>query len=365
MGTTESDVDYMGLAIQQARFAAERGEVPIGAVLVGRSAGMSAPSVLAVAHNQPVSSHDPTAHAEILVLREAARQRRNYRLEDCELFVTVEPCAMCAQAMLHARLQRVVFGATEPKTGAAGSVVDLFAMASLNHHTQVLGGVLAKECAGVLRAFFQQRRSEQRRDAQPLRDDALRTPAARFEPIWARYSQWRNAERWISKGVALQGLRLHVLDLQAPDVTVVGVPILFVHGPGQWWPQAATWVQDQLRMGRRIVLPDLIGHGQSDKPKKTAWHTLAHHAQSLVDVLDDLHLVAVELALAPGQQSLADVLQTLASSRIVGQRRLDEAECPPLPSDALDAPYPDKGHRAAARAWHPDSGWPDGTWSGQ
>ena len=134
----------MRLALAEARAAADAGEVPVGAVVVkdGR--------VIATGRNAPIAAHDPTAHAEIVALRAAAEALSNYRLDGCQLFVTLEPCAMCAGAMLHARLARVVYGAAEPKTGAAGSVLDLFALAPLNHQTQVQGGGAGAEHDGVL-----------------------------------------------------------------------------------------------------------------------------------------------------------------------------------------------------------------------
>ena len=163
----------MRLALAEARAAADAGEVPVGAVVVkdGR--------VIATGRNAPIAAHDPTAHAEIVALRAAAEALSNYRLDGCQLFVTLEPCAMCAGAMLHARLDRVVYGAADPKTGAAGSVVNLFADARLNHGTQVEGGVLAGEGAALLQDFFKPRRI----NPSPLRDDALRTPAARFADL--------------------------------------------------------------------------------------------------------------------------------------------------------------------------------------
>ena len=144
----------MRLALAQAGLAGDAGEVPVGAVVLRDGV------VIASGHNAPIAGHDPSAHAEMQALRAAARLLGNYRLPECELFVTLEPCAMCAGAMLHARLKRVVFGAPDPKTGAAGSVVDLFAQAQLNHQTQVQGGVLEQECADVLRAFFKLRRAQ-------------------------------------------------------------------------------------------------------------------------------------------------------------------------------------------------------------
>lgn len=146
----------MRLALDQARNAWLVGEVPVGAVILREG------QVIATGYNRPITTHDPTAHAELVALRHAAQLLENYRLPECELFVTLEPCAMCAMALMHARLKRVVFGAPDPKTGAAGSVVDLFAQPQLNHHTQLRGGVLADECGQVLREFFAQRRAQQR-----------------------------------------------------------------------------------------------------------------------------------------------------------------------------------------------------------
>ncbi len=147
------DRAMMRLAIDQAHNAWTVGEVPVGAVLVrgGR--------VLTTGYNRPIGAHDPSAHAEICALRAASELLANYRLTDCELYVTLEPCAMCAGAILHARLRRVVYGARDPKTGAAGSVVDLFGEARLNHHTEVVAGVLADECGALLSSFFAERRA--------------------------------------------------------------------------------------------------------------------------------------------------------------------------------------------------------------
>jgi tRNA(adenine34) deaminase len=151
------DQDFMQLALAQAQHAWSLGEVPVGAVVVKDG------EVIAVGYNQPIGSHDPTAHAEIVALRAAADKLGNYRLPGCELYVTLEPCVMCSGAMMHARLARVVFAATDPKTGAAGSVVNLFAQEQLNHHTEVLGGVLADEASAMLRGFFAERRQAARR----------------------------------------------------------------------------------------------------------------------------------------------------------------------------------------------------------
>ncbi len=143
----------MRLALDAAASAKALGEVPVGAVIVRQG------EVIATGYNQPIGRHDPTAHAEIAALRAAAEALGNYRLPGCTLYVTLEPCAMCAGAMMHARLSRIVFGASDPKTGACGSVVNLFAEEKLNHHAELTGGVLAEECGTMLSAFFAERRS--------------------------------------------------------------------------------------------------------------------------------------------------------------------------------------------------------------
>ena len=147
----------MQLALEQARLAWAEGEVPVGAVVVKDG------EVIATGYNQPIGRHDPTAHAEIVALRAAADKLSNYRLPGCELYVTLEPCIMCSGAMMHARLARVVYAAVDPKTGACGSVVNLFDEDRLNHHTEVAGGVMAEEASGLLKAFFAERRAAARK----------------------------------------------------------------------------------------------------------------------------------------------------------------------------------------------------------
>jgi tRNA(adenine34) deaminase len=147
-----SDEDFMRQALALARRAQEEGEVPVGAVVVLDE------KVIGEGWNRPISASDPSAHAEIQAMRAAAAARRNYRLIGATLYVTLEPCAMCVGAMFHARIRRVVFGAPDPKTGAAGSTVNLFEEKRLNHHALVQGGVLAAECGAMLSAFFASRR---------------------------------------------------------------------------------------------------------------------------------------------------------------------------------------------------------------
>ena len=143
---------FMRLALGEAVRAAREGEVPVGAVVVleGR--------VLAQAHNRPIHLHDPSAHAEILAMRRAAKKLGNYRMEGCDLYVTIEPCAMCAGAIVQARLRRIAFGAQDPKAGAGGSALDVLNHPRLNHQVEVVPGVLAAECATLLRQFFVRRR---------------------------------------------------------------------------------------------------------------------------------------------------------------------------------------------------------------
>jgi tRNA(adenine34) deaminase len=161
----------MRQALDQAHNAWLVGEVPVGAVIL-RDDADGVPQVVATGYNRPITTTDPTAHAELVALRHAAHLLGNYRLPDCTLVVTLEPCAMCAMALMHARFRRVVFGARDPKTGAAGSVVDLFALPRLNHQTTVVGGCMETECGTLLREFFAERRA-----AHKARQAALRPPA--------------------------------------------------------------------------------------------------------------------------------------------------------------------------------------------
>ncbi len=152
-GTGASDEAWMQLAIEQATIAASEGEVPVGAVLVSERGDL-----LAVGRNRPIGLRDPSAHAEIQVLRAAAASLGNYRLPGTRLYVTLEPCLMCAGAMFHARIASLVYGASDPKTGVAGGRRDVFSWADLNHQTEVRGGVLADECSKLLKDFFYARR---------------------------------------------------------------------------------------------------------------------------------------------------------------------------------------------------------------
>ncbi|HEY3598696.1 MAG TPA: tRNA adenosine(34) deaminase TadA [Paraburkholderia sp.] len=173
---SDRDRHFMMLAQAVAEEARAAGEVPVGAVLVRGD------EVIAKGFNRPISAHDPSAHAEMAALRAAAQSLENYRLPGCELFVTLEPCLMCAGAIMHARLARVVFGARDPKTGACGSVIDAFANPQLNHHTTVVGGVLEDECGAALKAFFADRRRAARAARAGAAGAGATGPASGNEP---------------------------------------------------------------------------------------------------------------------------------------------------------------------------------------
>jgi tRNA(adenine34) deaminase len=285
------DESFMTLALQEAQAAAAKGEVPVGAVVVKDGV------VIAVGRNSPIAEHDPTAHAEIVALRAAAKGLGNYRLEGCELFVTLEPCAMCSGAMLHSRLKRVVFGASDPKTGAAGSVTNLFHNITLNHQTEIQGGVLADASSKMLQRFFQDKRESIKQAAKlkhPLRSDALRTPDAVFDNLPGY--PWQ--PHYVSNLPALQGLRLHYLDEGESDVAIEAfgqTTYLCLHGNPAWSYLYRKMIPTFLESGARVVAPDLIGFGKSDKPKKDAFHTFTWHRQVLVELIERLDLQNIVL----------------------------------------------------------------------
>lgn len=383
-GQGEGDDAFMQLALAQARLAAAAGEVPVGAVVVREG------KVVGAGHNAPVSTQDPTAHAEIAALRAASRALGNYRLDGCTLYVTLEPCAMCVGAILHARLDRVVFGALEPRTGAAGSVLDLFSQPQLNHQTAVCGGVLARDCGELLAGFFRTRRQQSRETASPLRDDALRTPDARFADL--PDFPWK--PRFISDLAPLQGLRMHYLDEGPEDAAITW---LCLHGNPAWSYLYRKMIPPFLAAGHRVVAPDLIGFGRSDKPKKESVHTFTWHRAVLLAFIEHLQLQRVVLVvqdwggllgltlpigapwryhgllvmnttLATGDSPLSPGFvawrEMCARHPEFGVGRLLARGNPQLRPDecaAYDAPFPDRGHRAALRAFpqrvpaHPDA----------
>ncbi|MFC4620682.1 tRNA adenosine(34) deaminase TadA [Comamonas nitrativorans] len=344
----DTDLHWMRHALRLARQAAAAGEVPVGAVVVKDG------QVLGEGCNAPIGQHDPTAHAEVQALRQAARRLGNYRLEGCTLYVTLEPCAMCSGALLHARVARVVYGAREPKTGAAGSVLDVFALPQLNAHTAIVGGVLEAECAAVLADFFQARRVQQRQQAQPLRQDALRTP----ERCFADWNDWQDGpdERWAARYVAdlpsLGGLRLHYQDEGPRDAPAW---LLLHDGVGSSYGLRYLGAA-LLAAGQRVVALDWIGFGRSDKPKKMPWHTPQKHMQVVRELL---HFLQISHCHWVAQEGCMAVLSSPDSGvgEGVWNGVLDWCLQGPAPlgNTALDAPFPDAGHRAGPRAW---AQWP-------
>jgi tRNA(adenine34) deaminase len=321
------DIGFMQLALGQAQAAADAGEVPVGAVVV------RAGQVIATGHNAPLTTHDPTAHAEVNAIRAAAQALGNYRLDDCTLYVTLEPCAMCSGAALHARFKRVVFGTAEPKTGAAGSVLNLFAHLQINHQTQVTGGVLADACAHVLQDFFEQRRAQQQLGKVPLREDALRTADDAFAGLDVPLA----LSHFTADLPALGGLRLHWFDNRTSNTAQPqAAPHVYLHGLDSWSVQYAA----QLQSAAPVVALDLPGFGLSDKPKKIALHRLAWHAQVLQEFLASVQPAPVALH-AP--HVMAPLLTNLPLP-------IHWVDAPALPSGLRDAPYPDQGHKAGPRA---------------
>jgi tRNA(adenine34) deaminase len=338
MSAQETSVDhgFMQLALVQAQAAAQAGEVPVGAVVVHQG------QVIASGHNSPVSSCDPSAHAEMNALRAAALALGNYRLDECTLYVTLEPCVMCSGAALHARLKRVVYGANEPKTGAAGSVLNVFEHPQLNHHTQITRGVLAAECAALLQIFFEQRRHEANAQRVPLREDALRLSESAMAamqslglpPQWSRYTQ---------ELPVLNGLRLHWLDNRdeaRPSSQDVHV---FLHGPQSW---SAAYL-DALTSNTPSVAIDLPGFGLSDKPKKQSVHSVVWHAQVLAEFMVSLHATALSVHAPASMRPVLTQLQHVLNLPL--EVHLDAQEVH-MPSALHIAPYPDRGHEAGPRA---------------
>ena len=331
-----TDTQAMQQALSQAGLAGDDGEVPVGAVVVREG------QVIAVGRNAPIGQHDPTAHAEMVALRAAAKLLGNYRLDNCTLFVSLEPCAMCAGAMLHARLQRVVFGATDPKTGAAGSVINLFANPQLNHQTQLSGGLLAEQSTELLQVFFKGKREAQRATHQPVRDDALRTPQARFNGL----PDYPWQAKYLNDLSELNGLRLAYIDEGPLDASL---SYLCLHGPKDWNYYFRAMIPELLAAGSRVVAPDLIGFGQSDKPKKAALHQFNWHRQVLLDLVERLNLENTVLVLQNQNDWLGLSLPLALKSHFCGLwvLNLDTEAADP----AYEAPFTDRGHRTALRAF--------------
>jgi tRNA(adenine34) deaminase len=378
-----TDLLWMQAAIELAKEAGQSGEVPVGAVvvrdgiLVGRG------------RNGPVGTNDPTAHAEIMALRDAAKTIGNYRLENCSLYVTLEPCTMCAGAILNSRISRLVFGAAEPRTGAAGSVLDVFSNQDINHQTEVTGGVFAHECRQLLQQFFKPKRV----NMNPLREDALRPPDEWFEGI----PDYPWTAHYVSDLPSLKGLRLHYLDEGHRELLNEGqdslnrqqITYVCLHGNPAWSYLYRKMIPTFTAHGHRVVAPDLIGFGKSDKFKKASQHSFEFHRQVLLDFIERLDLKRIVLvvqdwggilgltlpmdmahrfagllvmntALATGTQPLSngflswrewcqanpdfDVAKLFAR----GNKHMYDAE-----TQAYNSPFKDRGHRTALHAFPP------------
>ena len=371
-------IDFMQLALAQADLALAAGEVPVGAVLVRNG------QVIAQAHNAPIATHDPSAHAEVLVLREAAAKLGNYRLDGCTLYVTLEPCVMCAGAILNARLAKVVWGAAEPKTGAGGSVINVFDQPLLNHQTLNEGQFMADQCSLPLQTFFKEQRRIQKTQAAAthLREDTLRTTDRAFDKLPGY--PWQ--PNYISDLPALNGLRMHYLDEGPADAEVIW---LCLHGNPAWSYLYRHMIPVFVAAGHRVVAPDMPGFGKSDKPKKDSAHSFEWHRQVLLEFVEALDLRGIQLVvqdwggilgltlpmaqdgryesllvmnttLATGEQALSQGFlawkQMCADKPMFDVGKLFARGNPQMSADecaAYNAPFPDAGHRAALRAFPP------------
>lgn len=370
-----TDIQWMQEAIELAIQAGDAGEVPVGAVVVCNG------QVIGRGRNSQLGLHDPSAHAEVMALRDASQNLGNYRLENCSLYVTLEPCTMCAGAILNARLSRVVYGASEPRTGAAGSVLDVFSNASLNHHAQVTRGILSEQCAQLMQQFFKPKRL----NLNPLREDALRPLDEWFEGL----PDYPWQPNYVSQLPSLNGLRLHYLDENHQTHEANQTTYLCLHGNPAWSYLYRKMIPVLTAHGHRVVAPDLIGFGKSDKLKKVAQHSFTFHRDVLLDFVQhlDLHrivlvvqdwggllgltlpmamperfqgLLVMNTTLATGQTPLSDGFLSWRQwcrdnpdfdvgklfSR--GNKHMSAAEC-----DAYNRPFTDRGHRAALHAFPP------------
>ena len=393
--------DYMRLALVEAARARAAGEVPVGAVVV------HAGRVIGTGFNEPLGSHDPSAHAEMRALRMAAATLENYRLPDAELYVTLEPCSMCAGAILQARLKKVIFGAHDPKTGAAGGVVDLFGNPRLNHQTEVQGGVLAEQCAALLTEFFAGKRRQARQESHM--DGVLRTPDERFDNL----PGYPFAPHYIGDLKGYAGIRIHYLDEGPPGAAKT---YLCLHGQPSWSYLYRRMIPVFAAAGHRVVAPDLIGFGRSDKPADDARYTFMFHRDMLKNLIERLDLRNIVLVVQDWGGLLGLTLPMDMAERFSGLLLMNTAfgagdlplgqgfldwrafsnknpdmavgklfarSCPhltPAEAAAYDAPFPDITYKAGVRRFpnlvpdNPDAGgaalsrrardWFTGEWSG-
>lgn len=360
--TLITDKFYMQQALDLAQVASCHNEVPVGAVIVKNG------EVIAKGFNLCIQNSDPTAHAEIVAIKQAASVLKNYRLEDCELYVTLEPCCMCAGAILNSRIKRVVYAASDLKAGAAGSVIDLFQNSSLNHQTTITKGVLNEESVAVLQNFFQKKRHEQTQTSLPnkLREDFLRLPVTIYKNF-IEENQLAKFSHFNYQLNSLNGARLHYLDSglahlksdQHNQKTIVILPGLM---------QSTHSFLDVFyffkNLGTRVVVIDLIGMGYSDKPKKLKHNSIQalidYHFQYLNELLQFLKISSFDIVVANLSVVIANAIQAInKNSQIYLQNNSSALEVPEVKSwnhlkkiiDKNDdftpislLPYPDQGH---------------------
>jgi len=314
----------MQVALQQAHGAAQKGEVPVGAAIYQNGV------LIAKAHNAPIAHCDPTAHAEVLVLQEAAKVLGNYRLQDCTLYVSLEPCAMCAGAIFNARVREVVFAAKDAKSGVAGSVLNLFEDARINHHTRVRGGVLAQESVQLLQSFFQSQRQWIRQEASAakrfLREDALRKPITEISGFEAPHAQ--SAYHVLQGPDPLKGMRLHYRQMPALGELVGKKTYLCLHGANT----SSNFFEPLLiALGRsltsdlpfstplaapRVLVPDFLGHGASDRFKKPQAHRFAGGMQALLEWMEEVDVQELEVITHDASLVWGLVLKALMPQRV-------------------------------------------------
>lgn len=364
----------MALALQEARKAECAGEVPVGAVVVLDG------QIIGIGHNQTIGLKDPCGHAEIYALRAAALTVGSHRLTGATLYVTLEPCAMCSGAIFQARLSRLVYGAHEPKTGTAGSVLDLFQVRELNHHTVVTAGVLSADCQDVLTQFFTRTRLTKKAEHTPLREDALRMdesnlPQAAPRPLEKKYLRSET------------GLQLRYFD--SGPVSARNT-VLFLHEYGFWSYQLWEIASAFSLQGYRSLVPDLAGSGGSDRPKRRSWHDLDAHVDLLLELIGleklqltgivsvgNVHNLAVRLKnklLLPEYGLMHFDFGAEVPFDSAGVQRLQGKRVPagPWPQkategwsslpagarEALIAHFPDRGHMAIFEALGRSPYWP-------
>jgi tRNA(adenine34) deaminase len=340
----------MELALEHARQAQLAGEVPVGAVLVRDGV------VIGSGRNMSIAQSDPSAHAEILALREASSIAANHRLDDCTLYSTLEPCAMCAGAMLHARISRLVFAAPDPKTGVAGSVLNLFEDRRLNHHTKVTSGVLAEHSESLLKAFFRDLRRRNAVRALPLREDALRTPDERFADL----PEYAWTPHYVCVLPSVTGLRLHYLDEGSAAAPLV---FLCLHGGTGWSYQFHRLLPVWINGGCRVVAPDFVGFGKSDKLKRADPQPMMARVRCVLDLIELLDLSRVVLVAQDGSETLMREVVHKAGGRLRGLLALRSGTDAAVATQqvnlaAYEAPFPDSGFKAAMRSGVPENIFP-------